>query len=262
MSLADRVTTEVLRPQVLTQRQWDDIWALTAEFYDIERDYAEAEIRRRQRVALFRMNGALLGMASLEVYPAEFRGRRIAVISTTHVLLRENWRGRNLLQRLGLRTFLATRLRYPLRPIYWFFDTFSYKSYLLLPRNFTQFWPRLFTATPEPAAALIDQLATAAYGPAWRPARGVVVRSGQKRLRAESAPLPADGENPDIGFFARANPGHAEGDMLVCLCPLTLRNWASVARRAMTRRRRRVRIDDGRESRESFVQGEADTGDA
>ena len=91
---------------------------------------------------MFRMNGALLGMAAIDIYPAEFRGRKIVVISTAHVLIRENWRGRNLVQKLGLRTFLAARLRYPLRPIYWFFDTFSYKSYLLLPRNFRTFWPR------------------------------------------------------------------------------------------------------------------------
>ena len=32
---------------------------------------------------------------------------------------------------------------------------------------------------------------------------------------------------------------YAEGDMLVCLCPLTPRNWLSLASRALLRRRRR-----------------------
>jgi hypothetical protein len=224
----------------VTQALWDDIWTLTSEFFDVEREYAEAELRRRGSVALFHMNGALLGMASIDVFPAEFRGRGLAVISTTHVLIRENWRGRNLIQKLGARIFLATRLHYPLRPIYWFFDTFSYKSYLLLPRNFVEFWPRYDQPTPEPRAALIDQLATGMYGPAWRPARGVAVRSGQKRLREQAAPLVlTPGAQPEIEFFARANPGHAAGDMLVCLCPLTLRNWLSVTRRALWRLRRR-----------------------
>jgi hypothetical protein len=43
----------------LSADAWDDIWALTDEFYDVQRDYAEAELRRRERIALFRMNGAL-----------------------------------------------------------------------------------------------------------------------------------------------------------------------------------------------------------
>jgi hypothetical protein len=185
------------------------------------------------------MNDSLLGMAAIDIYPVEFRGSRIVVIATSHVLIREAWRGLNLLQKLGLRTFLATRLRHPLRPIYWFFDTFSYKSYLLLPRNFRQFWPRHDEPTPEPRTALMDQLASQTYGPAWRPARGVVVRSGQKRMRSTAAPLVlGPGADPALEFFARANPGHSEGDMLVCLCPLTLSNWLSLGRKALQRWRR------------------------
>jgi hypothetical protein len=238
MPAPDQVFTTILPTKKLTSTMWDEVWTLTREFYDVERAYAEAELRRRQSLAMFRMNGALLGMASLDVYPAVFRGRRLAVISTAHVLLRESWRGRNLIQRLGLRTFLSTRLRYPFRPIYWFFDTFSYKSYLLLPRNFVEYWPRHGAPTPEPHAALIDELASRSYGRAWQPARGVVERSGQKRLRETSAPVPAADTSPDIAFFSRSNPGHAEGDMLVCLCPLTLRNWLSVGQKALQRARR------------------------
>jgi hypothetical protein len=235
----DRIITHVHRTTDLTPGDWDDIWTLTDEFYDVERAYAEAELRKRERIALFRMNGALLGMASITIYDEEFRGRRVTVINTSHVLIRENWRGRNLIQKLGFRTFLGARLRHPFRPIYWFFDTFSYKSYLLLPRNFRRFWPRHDEPTPEPRAALIDQLATRVYGPAWRPARGIAVRSGRKRLRATTAPLALTADSsPNLRFFAAANPGHAEGDMLICLCPLTLGNWLSVARRALARRGR------------------------
>ena len=239
MPANDRIVTEVLPTPSLTPANWDEIWTLTREFYEIERVHAEAELRRRTRIAMFRMNGALLGMAAIDVSAASFRGRRLVVISTTHVLIRENWRGRNLVQQLGFRTFLAARLRFPLRPIYWFFDTFSYKSYLLLPRNFRHYWPRHDQPTPEHRAALMDQLASAAYGPAWVPARGIVAR-GHIRLRASAAPLVVDRETaPEVGFFARRNPGHAEGDMLVCLCPLSLRNWLSLAGKALSRRRRR-----------------------
>ncbi len=237
----DRVQTSVRSTAAITPDEWDDIWALTSEFFDVEREYAEAELRRRQSIAMFRQNGMLLGMAAIDIQPTAFRGRRLAVISTAHVLIRENWRGRNLIQKLGMRMFLRARLRYPFRPIYWFFDTFSYKSYLLLPRNFHTYWPRHDQPTPEPRAALLDQLATQTYGPAWRPARGLAVRSGQKRLREMAAPVELRaGTDPNVQFFAQMNPGHAEGDMLICLCPLTLSNWLSVARKALERRARRT----------------------
>lgn len=238
MSQQDSIETLVCATSTISTAQWEEIWTLTQEFYDVEREYAFAELRNRQSIALFRMNGALLGMAAIDVHQHEFRGRRIVAIATSHVLIRENWRGRNLVQKLGFRTFLATRLRHPLRPIYWFFDSFSYKSYLLLPRNFRTWWPRFDEPTPEPVAALMDELATRSYGPAWRPARGIVVRSGQKRMLATAAPLELTADSdPNLRFFATANPGHAEGDMLVCLCPLTFGNWLTLARRALLRLR-------------------------
>jgi hypothetical protein len=40
---------------------------------------------------------------------------------------------------------------------------------------------------------------------------------------------------PDLEFFSHANPGHAEGDMLVCLCPLNMANWLSIGRRSLAR---------------------------
>jgi hypothetical protein len=241
MSQKDRIETLVCDSSEISPAQWDEIWTLTQEFYDVERGYVEAELRRRQRIALFRMNGALLGMAAIDIHRHEVRGRPFAAIATSNVLIRENWRGRNLVQKLGLRTFLATRLRHPFRPIYWFFDTSSYKSYLLLPRNFRTWWPRFDEPTPEPVALLMDALATGAYGPAWRPARGIVVRSGRKRMRETAAPLELTADSdPHLRYFATANPGHAEGDMLVCVCPLTIPNWLTLARRALARLRRRA----------------------
>jgi hypothetical protein len=235
----DHIITTVQPTGTLTPAQWNDIWVLTQEFFEVEREYAEAELRRRQTVAQFHMNGALLGMAAIDTVPMELRGRKVVVISTAHVLIRENWRGRNLLQKLGWRVFLRTRLRHPLRPIYWFFDSFSYKSYLLLPRNFRTFWPRYDQPTPAGEAALIDVLANHVYGPAWRPERGIVVRSGQKRMRETTAPLIlARDSDPNLEFYATVNPGHPDGDMLVCLCPLSLSNWLFLARNAIRRWRR------------------------
>jgi hypothetical protein len=236
-----RVTTTV-RPTIsLAQAEWDEIWALTDGFYEAERAYAENELRKHQNIALFRSDyGELVGCVSLDNYTVDFRGRRYAVIYTSHVLLLEPYRGQNILQKLGAASFLKMRLRHPLLPIYWFYDTFSYKSYLLMPRNFTTYWPRRDLPTPEFVSAFMDQLASRMYGASWQPERGIAVRSGQKRLRPGAAPLEATAlDDPDLAFYTRMNPGHAEGDMLVCLAPLTLGNWLALVRKAFARLRRR-----------------------
>jgi len=103
-----------------------------------------------------------------------------------HVLLYEEYRGHNLIQRLGVRMFLKTRLQFPLRSIYWFFDTYSYKGYLLLPRNFKKFWPHPEHAMPERERALRDHLALRTYGSHWRPEKGIVWRSAKKRMKHDA----------------------------------------------------------------------------
>ncbi|HEY4999614.1 MAG TPA: hypothetical protein VII36_10740, partial [Usitatibacter sp.] len=209
-------------------------------------DYVEDLIKHHASIALVRAadDGRLVGLAALDVYPTTFEGRKVAVIFTSHVMLDEPFRGQNLLQRLGWRMFVRTRLRFPLHAIFWFFDSFSYKSYMLLRRNFRDFWPRRERATPPWEQGLMNHLATQMYRDAWRPELGIVRRTAHKRLRPETAPLQADYDrDPDLAFYARANPGHAEGDMLVCLCPLTLANLVTLGVRA---RRRALRQRQGK----------------
>src|SRR6185503_10383013 len=201
------VTIEVVATTAIPRPVWDEIWRLTQAFYDTDREYAEKTLHEHQRIVLFRARGALVGMASVDVYPVVFRGRALVALYTSHVLIREQYRGHNLIQRVGFRIFLETRFRFPLRPIYWFFDTFSYKSYLLMPRNFREFWPRYERKTPEWEQALMNQLAAQVYGGAWRPAQGIAARSGRKRLRPETAPVgERTGRLADIEFYVRANP--------------------------------------------------------
>jgi hypothetical protein len=240
---APGVSIDVLNTADIAPRMWDEIWELTQTFFETNRAYAEQKLKLRQKTVLFRAKPGreLIGMASIDIYPVLFRYRKLVAIYTSHVLLHEQYRGHNLIQRVGFKTFMDTRLRYPFRPIYWFFDTFSYKSYLLLPRNFREYWPRHDLPTPPWELALMDNIATQIYRSAWRAERGIVMRSGQKRLQPDAAPLePQPVGTPELEFFARANPGHAEGDMLVCLAPLTASNWMHAAKRAIQRQRART----------------------
>jgi hypothetical protein len=241
--ISAEVTSDIFETTALKPSVWNEIWSLTAAFFDTDRAYAESKLKEHQLIALFRTNeGALIGMASMDVYPVLFQGRRLAIIYTVHVLLYEEYRGHNLIQRLGLRVFLKTRLKFPFRSIYWFFDTYSYKGYLLLPHNFWKFWPHPKLKMPERERALMDHLALRTYGSAWRPERGIVLRSDKKRMKSDVARLNLNIPlTPELKFFSQANLNHAEGDMLVCLCPLTIANWISVGIRAFQRiwRRRR-----------------------
>ena len=229
----------VVRPtSSLTPSELDEIWMVTDRYIETTREVYERKLKALPEVGLWRTrDGKLVGLVSLDVYRPTWRGRESIVFFTSSVVIDEAHRGRNLVVRTGLRMLAREKLRRPWLRAHWFFDTFSYKSYVLLPRYFRRFWPRRDRVMPDDVAAFIDDLARARYGADWIPERGIVRRSGTKRLRADTAPVSADVlTDPDVQFFHARNPGHAEGDMLVCLAPLTLANVAGALFQAFVRR--------------------------
>ncbi len=240
-----RVLMQIVPVDAVSQATWDEVWQLTRRFYDTARPVIEPKLKAHDSLALFRSaaddNKALVGMAAIAVERLDFQGERLLMIFTSHTIVEEAYRGSNLIQRAGFRTFLKSCLRHPWRRKFWIFDTFSYKSYLLLPRNLATFWPRHDMPTPPWEAALMGHYGQQKYGAAWQ-ADGVVMRSSEKRLLSGVAALDASLlRNPDIAFFARRNPAHAQGDMLLCLCPLSLANWWAIASKAIGRLRKRAR---------------------
>ena len=236
------VRIDVQPSATLTDDQRDEIWDLTSRYVETVRPIFEKKLVQLPEIGLFRTtSGTLVGMTSFEVYRARHRMRSATVIFTSSVVVDERYRRQNLPLRLGVRLFLRAKARRPWEAVDWLFDTFSYKSYVLLPRNFVDYWPRRDQPTPPAWAAYIDHLARERYGDAWRPERGIVERSGTKKLRPGTAPVDdALRADPDVRFFDDTNAGHRDGDMLVCLCPLSAANWLSAVRN-FTRRQREVR---------------------
>jgi hypothetical protein len=233
-SMSTAIDIDIRPSGSLTSTELEEIWALTARYVDTPRQHYESKLLALPEVGLWRVRGGeLAGLVSLQVRPVVWQGRTRIIIFTSSVVADERFRGRNLVLRTGLRLLVREKLRRPFAEAYWFFDTFSYKSYLILARNLGEFWPRRDRATPPRTRAFIDSLANERYGADWNQNRGVVHRSGYKHLRPETAPIDASlRSDPDVRFFEAANPGHREGDMLVCLAPLTVRNLLGAIKRA------------------------------
>jgi hypothetical protein len=222
----ERIEITLRRVSSLTVSELDDIWAVTSRYIDTDRSLFEARIRTLPEVGLWQVrDGSLIGLVNFDVYPVTWEGRVVTIIFTSSVVIDERFRGRHLVLQTGLRILLRAKLRHPLRRAYWLFDTFSYKSYLLLPRNLRIFWPRRDQPTPADTARFLSHLAQQRYGANWRPETGVVSHSGDKRLLPTAAPLDAAAlSDPDVRFFDLANPRHRDGDRLVCLAPLSVAN--------------------------------------
>jgi hypothetical protein len=224
----------------VTPSQWDEIWRLGERFTDTTRAHFEDDVRRKDEVVLVRegARGELLGLATVHTYATRYAGRKVWVIYAGNTLLDPRLRGFNVFHKVGFESFLRVRLRNPLAPIYFFFDTYSYKSYLMLARNFGEYWPRRDAEMPADVAAFIDQLGRERYGKLWDPERRLCRGTGEKKLKPWVAEItPADLAIPEIRFYVEQNPGYREGDMLAALAPLSLPNWIALAGNMLRRAR-------------------------
>jgi hypothetical protein len=72
-------------------------------FYECDRPYIEGALGKRPQTALVRSrtSRALVGMASIDTIATSFGGRALTALYTSHVLIREELRGPNLIQRVG-----------------------------------------------------------------------------------------------------------------------------------------------------------------
>ena len=226
---------------------WDDAWALATRYNAGTRAAFEASVRAKKYLVTIRdpETRVLIGMGTIDVYPFEERpardghkAKRCIVIYTGNAIFEPAVRGFSIIQRIGFRCYLEARVKHPLTPVWLFYDTFSFKSYLMLANNFDVFWPRWDQPTPARVADFIDRLGQHRYGTAWDASRGLCQRGERKLLDGVADITPELLANAHIRYFRERNPGAQDGDMLAVVAPLRASNWLAVLRRARQRKQR------------------------
>ena len=93
-------------------------------------------------------------------------------------------------------------------------------------------WPSCQAETPADVKALIDALALDLRDDRYEPSTGIVRRKRPQVLRAELRGIPERRmRDRHVAFFAETNPGHEQGDELVCLTELEEENLTPAGQR-------------------------------
>lgn len=227
------------RPADLPPAALDGIWAIVAKALRTSREDFERGLFKMDEVWLYERAGVIQGVGGVRLFFPTWRGRTHGVIFTGRVYLDPSVRGNSLLQRIGVRYYLQRLRANPFQPVYWMFGSGSYKSYLLLPRNFRTYWPRPNTEVPARERTLLEAVSQSLGNPLYNPQTGIMSHPELVYLDGHIGLNPADLHDPDVAFYARINPGQVHGDDVMCLCPLTPANWVSCLVRAIARATRR-----------------------
>ena len=239
MSIDNKPVIELVATADLDEAARAELFEFYDQFSSRHRQRFEAQLAKEETV--FRVHARttrhLVGFGTLSVIDVEHAGARAIIIYAGWAMISPEYRKHGITQRLGFSAFLKQRLKHPLRDIYWMTTSSTLNSYLLVVRNFRDSYPRAGRQWPPLEKAYIEQVLTH-IGAEWDPQTGVIGRSGASFYREGRVDLEeVDTGDPDIAFYIEANPGQASGDSLVCLAPLSFKNFAYVARRQIVKRK-------------------------
>ncbi|MBN1306260.1 MAG: hypothetical protein JXA13_17635 [Anaerolineales bacterium] len=160
----------------------------------------------------------LVGFSTLALYETSFEGNAISVVFSGDTIIRPAYWGTPELPRSWIKTVFTKSEELP-QPLYWLLISSGYKTYRFLPVFYKEFFPRFDQPTPPQMQALMNYLACQRFGTEYHEDLGIVrFTQGATPLRCGVAEVTEERiKDPHIAFFLSRNPGHVQGDELVCL---------------------------------------------
>jgi hypothetical protein len=229
----ERDRAEATRCDALSVAERAELRALLATHFEgVTEAQFESDLAEKNWVLRVRRGERLVGFSTLLAYSAPVAGREVNVIYSGDTLMApEAWNSPTL-ARGWIALVKQVQATLPAGPCYWLLLSSGFRTYRFLPVFWREFWPRWDQATPSAAAELMTELARVKFGERYE--AGVVRLAVPQRLRGELAEVPAQRrEDAHVRFFLEQNPGHAEGDELVCLTELSDANLTPTGRRVV-----------------------------
>jgi hypothetical protein len=209
---------------------------LATHFSNTIRPTFEQDLADKDTVLLLRdCGGNIQGFSTLK--RIDLSRNLIAFFSGDTIVHPAFW-GESLLSRLWAHTVFSAADRIHAdnaqAEVFWFLICSGYKTFRFLPVFFRTFYPTPEGPTPPAVQSLLDTLAISRFGSAYDPVTGVIRLAHATPLRPGLADLtPQRLHDPRVRFFADRNPGHALGDELACLTPITRDNLTRAGERML-----------------------------
>lgn len=202
-------------------------------FDGIRREWFDQDLDEKNHVILLeRTDGHVIGFSTLLLYDTEYRGERFNVVYSGDTIVdRDAW-GSSALPRAWIKTVLD--LKEDDARLMWLLIVSGFRTYRFLPVFFKHFFPSHDgSATPE-TLALLDKLARERFGSLYDTKRNIVRFPHPQRLRSDLAAIPPGRRgHSHVAHFERLNPGHAQGDELVCVTEIDVRNLTHAGKRML-----------------------------
>ncbi len=199
----------------LTPREKQAMHGLMVEHYEaVSREQFDKDLSAKDEVLMLHdADGEMRGFTTLAWNPTGRMDEGDILFSGDTIIDRGCWGTQELVRAFCRRAGEWKAVSG--RPLFWFLISKGHRTFLYLPLFARRFHPHPEVVEGE-WQDLAGRVAASMFGDCWKPAEGVIrFSASQGHLRGE---LLAEREkNPWVRFFLQRNPGHANGEELVCL---------------------------------------------
>lgn len=184
-------------------------------------------------------DGVLSGFSSMHIYDVTVDNRNLTVVySGDTVVDSESW-GDSALSYYWMGAIDYLRRLHRKERLYWFLLVSGFRTYRFLPVYSQFFFPRYDQSTTEDIQRIMDVIASARFGDRYDAQTGIVHLGVPAILKDGYRGIPENRlKDPHIAFFAVKNPGHEEGDELVCFAELSEDKFTRLGRRMLMKGRK------------------------
>jgi len=208
---------------------------LAQHFRGVSPEQFARDLAEKNLALLLECQDRLVGFSTLLAYTTSFEAAPVNVIYSGDTIVTPQAWGTTALPRAWVAGVDALRAKLPPGRCFWLLLTSGFRTYRFLPVFWREFFPRFDGPTPSKTQRLLNHLAQERFREQFNPETGVVRFAHPQQLRASLKEVPEGRErDPHVSFFISRNPGHANGDELVCLTELCPENLTAAGRRMMT----------------------------
>ena len=232
---ASRLTGRTVRRDALSPQQEERLHDLLATFFNgVDRATFIADLHEKSHVILLEDDTrAVRGFSTLLVYRTSVPGVDATIVYSGDTIVDRAWWGSPSLAVSWLAAARSLTKASGTRDVFWLLLTSGFRTYRFLPVFWRDFYPRHDDGeAPSSKRPLADALAVERFGDRYDPERGIVRFGRPQVLVPELRDVP-DGRShdPHVAFFLERNPGHVNGDELVCVTDIGDHNLTAAGRR-------------------------------
>lgn len=224
----------------LSEATIEQMWSIYEPYYHYTAESFRARIEKNTHYALYYDAGRLVGFTGLRIQKINLKRKRFLTVYFGQTVVTDGVRGKGLINRTGLLLVRKFWTSFLTRRVVFWADALTYRAYLVFAKNLIDCYPAAGQVLTGAMQQLRDFLGNTNYGERYCPTSGTVRKDSF--LVADPGMLirPDKMRDPDVAFFAQANPSYQQGSGLLTMGPATWRNLSFMISKYFAKTRRPV----------------------